>query len=104
MAKQYIFTDANELVLLLKGQAERVSHVLNSTDVQRVSFSYYMDRFLGIVPLKGRRITIVGKGIGTVEFDEIRHHKFFDNYLDMLRKWCQENRVTFYDFPKETSN
>lgn len=100
MAEQYIFTDANELVLLLKGQAERVSHVFNCADVQRVSFSYYSEKKLWVIPVKGRRITIVCKKIGSVEFDEHRHREFFDRYLDMLRKWCGENKVTFYDFPQ----
>jgi len=101
MAEQYIFTEANELVLLLKGQAERVSHVFNSADVQRVSFSHYEEKRLWVIPVKGRRITIICKKLGSVEFDENRHRAFFEQYLSMLRKWCQENKVTFYDFPKE---
>lgn len=98
MAEQYIFTDGNELVLLLKGQAERVSHVFKSEDVQRISFSHFSEKKFWVIPVKGRRITIICKKIGSVEFDETRHRAFFEQYLDMLRKWCQANRVTFYDF------
>jgi len=102
MAKQYIFSDANELILLLKGKAGRESHIFNCTDVQRVSFANFTAKKLfGIIRKPARRITIVCKGVGPIEFDEPNHQQFFDGYLTDLRKFCKENRVTFYDFPAE---
>lgn len=102
MAKEVIFADANELVLLLKGKAGRESHIFNCTDVQRISFSNYTDKKLfGLIRKSARRITIVCKGIGPIEFDELKHLTYFEGYLELLRKFAKENRVTFYDFPKE---
>jgi len=99
MAAQYIFTDANELILLLKGKAGRESHIFNAADVQRISFSRASGKLLGVIPVSTRRITIICKKLGTVEFDETRHKQFFETYLTLLRRFCAENRVTFYDFP-----
>lgn len=102
MAQQYIFTDANELVLLLKNGNRRESRIFNCTDVQRVSFSRFTEKKLfGLKTVSGRRITIVCKGLGPVEFDEPSHKEFFEEYLTLLRAYCRENRVTFFDFPKE---
>lgn len=102
MAQQYIFTDANELVLLIKNGNRRESRIFNSTDVQRISFSRFTEKkFLGLKTVSGRRITIVCKGLGPVEFDEPAHKEFFEEYLSLLRKFSRENRVTFFDFPEE---
>lgn len=102
MAQQVIFTDANELVLLLKGKDGRESKILNAPSVQRISFSNAMDeKLFGLIKTPIRRITVVVNGLGTIEFDENRHKKYFDEYLTMLRKYCAENRVTFYDFPEK---
>ncbi len=99
MAKeQYIFADANELVLILKGKGGRESHIINCADIQRISFGEADQKFLGIPVGKTRRITIIVKKMGTIEFDECRHTQFFPQYLDILRAYCAENRVTFYDF------
>lgn len=104
MAKEeVIFTDGKELNLLLKGNAGRESHIFTSSDVQRVSFSHYKARKLfGLVAYDARRITIIAKGLGTVEFDEPKHKQFFESYLTSLRAFCKANSVTFYDFPAET--
>lgn len=99
MAEQYIFADANELVLILKGQGGRESHIINCADIQRVSFGAAPKKFLFFPNGTTRRITIIVKKMGTIEFDECRHQEFFPQYLDILRKFCAENRVTFYDFP-----
>lgn len=100
MAQQYIFADANELVLLLKGQGGRESHVINCADIQRVSFGTAPRKFLFIPVGRTRRITIIVKKMGTIEFDECKHKEFFPQYLEILRAFCAENRVTFYDFPR----
>lgn len=100
MAQQYIFTDANELVLLVKMGNKRESRIFNCTDVQRISFTEFTEKkFFGLKTVSGRRITFVCKGLGTVNFDEPEHKEFFEEYLTMLRKYCRENRVTFFDFP-----
>lgn len=102
MAQQYIFTDGPELNLLLKGKTRRESYLLGAADVRRISFSVADSELLfGLIKKKVRRITIIGKGIGTVEFDEPRHKAFFETYITDLRAYCKANRVTFYDFDQQ---
>ncbi|MDO4740550.1 MAG: hypothetical protein Q4A66_07790 [Eubacteriales bacterium] len=98
MAQQYIFTDANELVLLLKGKGGRESHVINSADIRRISFDTAPKKLLFFPVGSTRRIVIIVKTLGTVEFYESKHKEYFETYLDLLRAFCKENRVTFYDF------
>ena len=100
MAEQYIFADANELVLLLKGKGGRESHLINASDIRRISFGSAPKKLLFIPVGKTRRITIIVKSMGTVEFDESKHKEHFETYLGILRAFCKENHVTFYDFPK----
>ena len=58
MAQQYIFTDANELVLLVKMGNKRESRIFNCTDVQRISFTEFTEKkFFGLKTVSGRRIT-----------------------------------------------
>jgi len=99
MAQQYIFADANELVLLLKGKGGLESHIVNCADIRRISFGPARKKFLFLPVGQTRRITIIIKTLGTVEFDEYKHKEYFETYLAILRAYCRENRVTFYDFP-----
>lgn len=99
MAQQYIFTDANELVLLLKGKGGRESHLINCADIRRISFGTAPKKFLFVPVGATRRITIIVKSMGTIEFDESKHKEHFETYLTILRAYCKENHVTFYDFP-----
>ena len=103
MAKQqYIYTDANELILLVKMGSKRESRIFNAPEIQRVSFTRFTEKkLLGLKTVSGRRITIVCKGLGNVSYDEPDNKEFFEEYLTMLRKYCYENRVTFFDFPAE---
>ena len=102
MKQQVIFADANELILLLKGNVGRESHIVNCKDIQRVSFSRVTNtRLFGIVKIEERQITIICKSLGgTIQFDEHRHMEHFEEYLEILRRFCAENHVTFYDFPE----
>ena len=103
MANQYIFADANELVLLLKGKGWRESHIINCKEIQRISFSTEKaDGLAGLFGKQTRVITIICKKLGgTIRFFENKHKEFFPQYLDILRAYSKENRVTFYDFPQE---
>ena len=103
MKRQVIFADANELILLLKGQVGRESHIVNCKDIQRISFARITNsRLFGMIKMEERQITIICKKLGgTILFDEHRHMEHFDEYLDILRRFCAENSVTFYDFPQE---
>lgn len=103
MAKQYIFADANELILLLKGKGGRESFIVNCKDIQRISFAQGKASGLqGLFGKKTRVITIICKKLGgTILFYENKHKEFFGQYLEILRAFCKENRVTFYDFPTE---
>lgn len=101
MAKQVIFTDGNELILLLKATGGRQPFNFSGGDIQRISFGRCKGGFLfGLIPNKNRRITIVAKKVGTIEFDENKHRQYFDSYLEALRKFCLDNKVTFQDFPE----
>ena len=103
MAQQHIYTDTDQLVLLLKArQIGRKSHMINASDVQRISFVNYMHpKFMGLIEKPARKIQIMAKGIGMTEFLEPEEKEFFETYLVELRKFCKDNRVTFYDFPEE---
>lgn len=99
MAQQYIFADANELVLILKGKGGRESHIINCADIRRISFGSAKKKLLFFPIGTTRRITIIVKSMGTIEFDESKHKEYFETYLGILRTYCKENHVTFYDFP-----
>ena len=103
MAKQYIFADANELILLLKGKAGRESFIVNCKDIQRVSFAKgKASGIAGLFGAKTRIISIVCKKLGgTIQFYENGHREYFETYLGILRSFCKENKVTFYDLPEE---
>lgn len=102
MAQQVIFTDGDELNLLLKTNTGRESHLFSPGDVRRISFGYYTDKKLfGLMKKQLRRISIVCKGFPLIEFDEGRNAEYFDQYLTELRAYCKRARVTFYDFPEE---
>lgn len=102
MAKeQVIFTDGNELTLLLKGKVGRDPYNIHAENVQRISFGYTCDGFWNKLKHRNvRTITVICKGIGTVQFDETAHKQFFEGYLTDLREYCKSNHVTFYDFPE----
>ena len=100
--KQVIFTEGSELILLLKGNAGRESYNFPADKVQSVFFGYEDSKFLKLFLKKDRRITINVAPFGPVRFDERRHPKYFDQYLDMMREFCAKNRVTFHDFPEKT--
>jgi len=97
--KQVIFTDGAELILLLKGQAGREPYNFNADKVQSVFFGYEDGKLLKLILRKNRRITVSVPKLGAIQFDERRHKKYFDQYLDMLREYCTKNKVTFHDFP-----
>ena len=99
MAVQVIYTDSAELILLLKGNAGRENHSIKAADIQRVSFSNVeVSKLFGLIKSQTRRITVICKKLGTIEFDETRHKEFFETYLTDLRQFCHNNHVTFYDF------
>ena len=99
-AKQVIYTDGRELILLLKTGTGREPVNYISDQVQHISFSYIDGGLLGkLLKKKERRITVVVKGL-TVEFDEHDHRQRFDSYVEELRDYCKRNRVMFVDFPE----
>ena len=102
MAQQVIYTDLDELNLLLKAKVGRESHLISASDVRRISFSNYTEKKLfGLIRKPARRITMAIKGLPTIEFDEPRNAEYFEQYLTELRDFCRRNRVTFYDFPEK---
>ena len=94
--EQVIFTDKAELILLLKAIAGREPRNVAAENVRRISFDYAKG---GLFRKQMRRITVVAKGVGTVEYDESAHRKFFDTYVTDLREFATENNVAFFDFP-----
>ena len=99
-AKQVIYTDGRELILLLKTGTGREPVNYLSDQVQHISFSYLEGGLLHkLLKKKDRRITVVVKGL-TVTFDESDHKQWFDTYVKDLRDYCTRNRVTFVDFPE----
>jgi len=97
--QQVIFTEGAELILLLKGNAGRESYNFPADKVQSVFFGYEDSKFVKLFTKKIRRITITVGRFGPVMFDERRHPKYFDQYIEMMKKFCAENKVTFHDFP-----
>ena len=99
-AKQVIYTDGRELILLLKTGTGREPVNYVSDQVQHITFSYIngglRSKFLR---KKERRITVAVKGL-TVEFDEHAHRQWFDSYVEDLRDYCRRNRVMIADFPE----
>ena len=94
--EQVIFTDKAEMILLLKARVGREPRNIEAENIQRISFGYVKG---GLFRKQMRQITIVAKGVGTIEYDESTHKKFFDSYVTNLRKFAKENNVTFFDFP-----
>lgn len=96
--EEVIFTDANELNMLLKGKAGRESHILTKSQIQSISFiSAKNNKILGIIPTNSRSI-VINCQLGVITFKESQHKKFFEHYLEILKAYCKENRVTFHDF------
>lgn len=95
--QQVIYTDANEINMLLKGRAGRESFLQTKSQIQSISF-ISADKFkLWKVIPRGRAIKIACS-LGDITFKEFQHKKYFELYLTMLRDYCHENRVTFHDF------
>lgn len=96
--EQVIFTDANELNLLLKGKAGRESNLLTKSQVQSISFvSAKNNKLLGFIPI-GSRSIVISCQLGVITFSERNHKQYFEHYLEILRQYCWENRVTFHEF------
>ncbi len=95
--QQVIFTDGDELVLLLKGKGGREPHIVNADNVQRISFGYAQSALQKLLNKQSRQIMVIVKGLGTITYDEKKHKGFFDGYLTSLREYCRQNHVTFYD-------
>ena len=93
--EQVIFTDKAELILLLKARVGREPRNIAADQVQSIRFSKVKG---GLFKKEMRQITIVAKGVGTIEYDESTHKQYFDSYVENLRKFAKENNVTFYDF------
>ena len=96
VTEQVIFTDKAEMILLLKARVGREPRNIEAENIQNISFRYVKG---GLFKKQMRQITIVAKGVGTIEYDESTHKKYFDSYIENLRKFAKENNVTFYDFP-----
>ena len=97
-AKQVIYTDGKELILLLKTGTGREPVNYLSDQVQHISFSCIQGGLIcKLLKKKERRITVVVKGL-TVQFDEHAHRQWFDAYVEDLRDYCKRNHVTFVDF------
>jgi hypothetical protein len=95
--EKVILTDKAEMILLLKARVGREPRNINAESIQRIQFGYAKG---GLFRKEFRQITIVAKGVGTIEYDEPTHKKYFDTYLTELRQFAKENNVTFADFPE----
>ncbi len=101
--EQVIYTEDNELILLLKGPtgSGRQPQNIPANRVQSVFFGYSDDKLKMLLTGKKRRITVTVPKLGAIEFDEYRHSKYFEQYLQMLKTFCEKYNVTFNDFPAE---
>ncbi|NMA94560.1 MAG: hypothetical protein GX974_00795 [Clostridiales bacterium] len=97
MANKRILCDKTELVLTVVGK-KRVS-IVNLTYEQIVSirFEPFKEfRFFRKVP--SERISITTSKLGSpIVYTKYKEKKYFEEYKKELRKFAEDNRVTFYD-------
>lgn len=102
MANERVLFDKTEVMLTIVGK-NRVS-VLNVTYDKLITVQFEPIKefkFFRMVPSEQIKIKCSGREQPVI-YKRSKEKKYFDAYKAGFRKFCKENRITFYDYTTET--
>lgn len=97
MAKKRILCDKTELVLTITDRKRISIANLSYEQIVSIRFEPYTEfRFFRRVPSE-RIVISTSKLELPITYTRYREKEYFDEYKKELRKFAQDNRITFYD-------
>jgi hypothetical protein len=94
MAQRHILADKTELILNVEGKKKFEMVHLTYDQIVRIQFDRIKE-FKLFFRVDSEAITIVSSKRGPIVFKKTKEKNFFEEYKQVLEKFCKDNRVTF---------